>query len=374
MISETRFNDFLDRIYEAAARPELWREVLNEMAVVTESAGVQITRHGMQGATLHATSKGLDEVLRAYFHEGWNRNNPREIKGRLRGIAANEVVTDRDLFAPEELDGDPWQTEFLDRFGLKWFLSLGLREVLEPEPFFLSVERYKASSPFTDDEVALFRAATPHLRRAFRLSTIVGSAAQSGMMDALTALKQAAILLDETGLVVRMNSAADALIGNGVTVTRGRLRARSPAADPSLQVLLEDVCRPGRANLPPAVGTIALPRRGDRPLIVQAAPLVNTARDIFQRARALVALNPLETLAEPNGMVLRQAFNLTAAEVRVAHQMATGAGLTAAATTLGVSASTARSHLKSVFRKTATHSQSELAVLLSQIGPGLALD
>ena len=271
---------FINRIYEAAVRPELWRPVLGELADATNSFGAQMLHHRPEGASLHAASERLDPVLKQFFAEGWHINNPRETRARLRAVAVDSVLTDTDLFTDEELDREPWQTEFLDRFGLRWFLTFSLRDVWEADPFLLSLERLRSSERFSPDDVAMFEEAMPHIRRAMRLSMAVGAAAQSGMMDALSAMKKAAILLDDLGRVVRHNEPAESLIGEGLTIVHGRLHADPPVADRALQKLIGIVCWPGAATSTPAVDAIAIRRRHGPPLIVQAAPLVNTARDI----------------------------------------------------------------------------------------------
>ena len=371
-IDPDSFHQVIDRFYEAAVRPELWRPVLGELADATGAFGAQMLHHRPEGAVLHAASERLDPVLTQFFVEGWHRQNPREMRARLRGVALTEVITDADLFTDEELDRERWQTEFLDRYGLRWFLSLTLRPLIETAPFLLTVERESKSPRFTSEETALFAAAIPHIHRAIRLSTAVGAAAQSGMMDALAALNKAAILLNDLGRVVQVNAAAEALLGDSLSLVRGKLRAKSAAADRDLQRLIDNVCWAGAATTIPAIDSIAVRRRAGPPLIVQAAPLVSTARDVFQSARALIVLTPLHQVVEPGEMILRQAFNLTAAEVRVALQLMRDNGLAEAARSLGVSPWTARSHLKSIFAKTNTHSQSELTVMLSRVGSGLS--
>jgi hypothetical protein len=57
-------------------------------------------------------------------------------------------------------------------------------------------------------------------------SLAVAAAAAAGIMAGLDHVNRAAILLDDMGLVVRMNAAAEHLIGHGVTVS-------SPAAQRS---------------------------------------------------------------------------------------------------------------------------------------------
>ena len=320
-----QFEHVIDRIYEAAVRPELWRDVLGELADVSGSFGAQMLLHRPEGAVLHAASKRMDPVLEQFFAEGWNRNNPRELRARMRGVSPDEVLTDQDLFTDDELDRERWQTEFLDRFGLRWFLSVPLRGIIEAAPFFLTLERSRSSERFAPNEVAMFRDALPHIRRAIRLSAAVGSAAQSGMMDALSALNKAAILLDDLGHVVRMNAPAAALLGDGLSVSRRRLRADTPVAERALQHLIDNICWAGAATSVPAVDSIAVRRRSGPPLIVQAAPLVNTARDIFQSARALVVLTPLHEIVEPGREILKLAFGFTPTEVLVALQLIRGA-------------------------------------------------
>ncbi len=64
---------------------------------------------------------------------------------------------------------------------------------------------------------------------------------------------------------------------------------------------------------------------------------------------------------------LRSRFCLTPAEAQIALGIADGETLAAVAEARGVSVSTARTQLKSVFVKTGTHRQAELVALL--VGP-----
>jgi hypothetical protein len=58
------------------------------------------------------------------------------------------------------------------------------------------------------------------------------------------------------------------------------------------------------ANKPPhqspALDAVAIPRRDGRPLVVQGAPLVNSARDLFQQARAILIIRDLDRRMEPD--------------------------------------------------------------------------
>lgn len=67
---------------------------------------------------------------------------------------------------------------------------------------------------------------------------------------------------------------------------------------------------------------------------------------------------------------LKGTFGLTPAETRIAMALGHGLGVSTAAERLGISANTARTHLKRVFHKTGVRRQSQLAVLVVRGRPG----
>ena len=64
---------------------------------------------------------------------------------------------------------------------------------------------------------------------------------------------------------------------------------------------------------------------------------------------------------------LHSRFHLTPAEVRIALGIARGESLATIAIANGTSVETVRTQLKSVFNKTGTHRQAELAVLIGRL-------
>jgi DNA-binding CsgD family transcriptional regulator len=66
--------------------------------------------------------------------------------------------------------------------------------------------------------------------------------------------------------------------------------------------------------------------------------------------------------------LLKAVFALTTTEARLARQLADGSSLRQASMRLGISEGHARQRLKSVFVKTATRRQGELAILLAKLG------
>ena len=69
----------------------------------------------------------------------------------------------------------------------------------------------------------------------------------------------------------------------------------------------------------------------------------------------------------PDEIVLGSRFRLTPAEARIAIGIARGAPLSDIADLHGITVQTARTQLKSVFSKTHTNRQAQLAVLLMEV-------
>jgi DNA-binding CsgD family transcriptional regulator len=110
--------------------------------------------------------------------------------------------------------------------------------------------------------------------------------------------------------------------------------------------------------------------RDDAPwLLVEAMPVTAFGSDLFSSGRLILLLTDLRSPQRPDSAQLCAAFNLTAAEAKMAAKLASGVGIDTAAASLGVSRETARSQLKAVFAKTNTRRQAELAGLLARLRP-----
>ncbi|TPM00123.1 MULTISPECIES: helix-turn-helix transcriptional regulator [unclassified Mesorhizobium] len=107
-------------------------------------------------------------------------------------------------------------------------------------------------------------------------------------------------------------------------------------------------------------------REGSPWLLAEAIPMTSFVHDLFNGGDALLYFTDL--VAEPAlpKQLIRHAFQLTAAETRLACRLADGRGIGAASSALGIGRETARTQLRAIFSKTSTGSQAELAKLLSR--------
>jgi len=89
------------------------------------------------------------------------------------------------------------------------------------------------------------------------------------------------------------------------------------------------------------------------------------------RPTAILFMTDPEQAAEVRSEWLREDFGLTAAEAGFTREILKADGLRAAADRLGISLTTARTHLARVFDKTGTRRQAELVRLILQSQPAV---
>ncbi|MBM0204440.1 helix-turn-helix transcriptional regulator [Micromonospora sp. STR1s_5] len=277
-----------------------------------------------------------------------------------------DIVTEERLFAYDELAKQPFYAEYAHRFGFGWFAGT----FLVPDgqaSIMLSVERRRERGVFTRDEVSQLADLVPHFQRAGQLAIRMSEARAGGMLDGLETFRCAGALIDGLGRVIEINRSAERYLGSSLLVLNRRISAKSRGADVALQRLIGSVLRDGlneqRISTDPAV----VPRARGNPLIIHAAPIVGSARDLFRRARAILLIVDPDEHRDPAEPVLRQAFQLTAAEIRVSLALLRGQDIAEIATSAQVSEGTVRSQLKSIFAKTGTHRQADLVSLLLRL-------
>jgi DNA-binding CsgD family transcriptional regulator len=180
--------------------------------------------------------------------------------------------------------------------------------------------------------------------------------------DALDRLRLGIVLLRGDGRVVLANRSARAILdgADGLSVGPSGLHSPDAAVARELRGLLA-----AASDAPPRGGALLISRQSRRPLTVMVTPLSRANRPVGC-AGAVVAVfisAPDEAIATGEGL-LSSLYGLTPAETRLTGELLKGSSLEEAADQLGISPQTARTHLKHVFAKTATHRQSELLRLL----------
>ena len=180
------------------------------------------------------------------------------------------------------------------------------------------------------------------------------------------------VLLDAATRIAFANRAAEILLdgNNGLRVNADGLSAVDANVDNRLRLLIAACVWDGNAKEGPG-RSVDVPRGGDRaPLRILVAPCggptVQEASDWLRHVRPAAML--LFTDPERDRLArkdeLRRRFGLTSAETEMALEVLRGDGREAAAARLGISVTTASTHLTRIFEKTGTRRQAELVRLL----------
>ncbi len=230
-----------------------------------------------------------------------------------------------------------------------------------------SIYRLRSSEPYQRAEIKLINELTARLGPACELAIRLGLRSIQSISDAFSNAGHPIAATDATGRVIYMNARFEQLLGPDLTVRDGRLASADVDADRTLAAALKRATDDG-GSLECQLPAVVLPRREGRPLVARIAPVVGRANDLLARESAIVMLTDLDADdVGPELTVLRGVFGLTPAEARLAAQIAAGKSLADIAQVERITRETVRGRLKSVFEKTGTSRQPDLAILLAKL-------
>lgn len=348
---------------EAAVDPSRWDAAMEVAEKATGSFGALLfDLNGHLPRIPH--SRSSIAAFETYVCDGWIDRDERY--RLIPFLSQRGVTTDLDLFTPDEISRHPYYQEFLAPLGLRWYAAV---KVAAGEDFWaLSLQRTIEQGPFSPGELEDLAKLSVQLGSSAALTRALGLARAEAALDAFDASGTAVVMMDRCGKVIRINSAAEQLLGPDLQVSNSRLvlahRDAAAAIQKSLWELLHAV-EPA-SSMPP----VALPRFGRRPLLAYPMRLPAVSPNALAPCQAAVVLLDPDARPRPPEAVLRSCFGLTACEAKLARHVSSGEALEAAADELAISYETARNHLKAIFAKTDTHRQAELIALLAKVASG----
>ena len=353
----------IDLIYAAAADPEAWPPAMTAIADVLGARAMSLTIvHSRGEVSPFVVAPRTDpEWLREYSHR-WAVSNP--VRERGYAMAPGETYDFERLDMPRsEFD----RTAFYNEFCAPQRLNSALIMIAAMDATAASaVGFYRASSEgiFQRNEERLLRALGPHVRRAVSLNRQLAQIEmqRDSAIEMLNRCDCGAMLVDAQARVLFANRGAEDVLNQGESLytAGGRLATRSTWKTTSLQEMIA-------GNTPNGGGGIlSLPRPDGTTLTLEVIPMRIETHWVPQPPAALVFVKISKAMSLPSHRQIQLLFNLTPAQAALARELLHGDGIPAAATRLGVSRSTARTHLLELFQKTGTNRQAELVRLILQ--------
>jgi len=353
--------------HEAALRPEVWPDALRQLALTLGATGATGQMVGPNGYAI-LSSSGYESAVQDFLEGGWQQRNPRMERGlALTKAGIRGFITEYRMLTARELARDPFQQEFAPRHAMDHEAGI----VLASHPgsaFVMTVPRGVRRGPYLARELEPMNRLAELLTSATSFALRLKLTTAATMLDTMALGGGALALLTPTGRILHMTPRFEHLLRDRLSMRNGRLHARHPADDGELQALILR-CGSWLASFNEPLPPVLLRRSGGSPLVVRCLPVEGSARDFLGLARVVVAV---DELTPPNAhgaqQVLRNAFGLAPAEARLAERLGRGESLRDAAEAEGVTFETARTRLKSIFAKTGTSRQAELALLVAKIG------
>jgi DNA-binding CsgD family transcriptional regulator/PAS domain-containing protein len=366
--SEATKLKLVGKAYEAALDESKWPSFLEAFAAAVGGSSAMLRSNDMMNlsASFNA-SVGYDPawqvaycqhfVKEDYYNQVMNQFAPGKIfsSGQLDQTELRKTEYYNDYLRPQDK---------MHAFGA-FLLKEGDNTLV------LGIQRDKCGCAFGEEESRLMGVLIPHITRAVqihrKLHTVTAKKKQA--QGALDQMRMGVILTNRFGVPLYLNRAAELMMSQdvGLGVFHNKLAVHSATETAQLLKMIFDAA-PGAKDV--GVGgdmRITLPNKVDilHCVVTPSAPefsfMLNTS--IGADCVAVFLSRPGGLQMSPKRLVTL--YKITPAEARLAARLAALRTVEEAADDLGVTVSTARSQLKSVFAKTCTRSQSELLMLLA---------
>ena len=368
-----RYSRTIDLIYAAASGAIAWDQPLVATSDLCGMANCALVRV-KPGIGATATAPHADpEVTQAYSNRWWALDPTVPVTRRARiGSFTTLKDTGHETFTRSEFHNEFWKRSGLgvDRIHTNILIDGEARATLVLQDTARRNEIDAAA-------FQLFASLQPHFvqalaiqRRLMRLELAHATADRALVRGA-----SSVFAVDRSGKWVPADDSISpetgelALRSGLLRLDRGVITLDDAAAADRLSALIESCARAGSTV---RGGSLTISGPAQRAVMrIEVEPWtagLNGLRTTDPRAPvALLVVHDLQGRASALADLLQDRYGLTGAEARVAVEMASGDGREAAAARLGISVSTARTHLSRIYEKTETTRQAELVALLSSL-------
>ncbi|MDP8993688.1 MAG: hypothetical protein M3N07_01695 [Pseudomonadota bacterium] len=363
MALDKNISGLIGRIYESADDTARWEQVIVEiLSILGAQAAVQTISDLNHCEMMRTTTFGnplRPEGIKEY--QEWVYSEDPSFQWAMEHPHARFCDTSEIMSAEDYLDHETIRWNRSEWIGSTHWL-VGYTAPEDELTFGLSVHPAAEVGVLPEEKKNLFKLLFAHMERAVHLASRPPAFAGDG---------HPLVLLDRMGRVRAISPAAQDILErqDGLVVWDQQLRAADSRSSHRLNAAILSALTALREG--GFGGAVALPRpSGKRDLLVTVTPLLNPPSpfEAFRPAALVRIIDPEAQVSSSAVHRWSSMFDFSPAEARLAEALMGGhQNLRHAADQLGVAYETARVHLKKLLEKTGTHSQSQLARLLSRI-------
>jgi DNA-binding CsgD family transcriptional regulator/PAS domain-containing protein len=367
-------SQLIGSIYDCVLDPSRWHRMLDEInaAVECKSSILYLFDRSHQ-KFLMAKIAGVDE---RYWRDVIAEYGPDIQRYAIADEASGLSIDEPRLMSQMPravVEGSRYVQEVLKPAQLIDVLSLHL--LLTPTRIAsLGMARHDSKGSVAQREIEFATLLLPHLRRAVMISDVldIRTIERGRMAEALDALRCGVVLIDTHATILHANSSAERMLRDNdspIQASGGKFVAKVPSAARELRAAInlatQDEASIGKTGL-----AIGLTESGEAPIFAHLLPLTGSdLRTRLQPAAIAAVFIGVPQTDQDAAATTAAAFGLTPAETRVLASLLGGRTLAATAATLGIAATTAKSHLENIFTKTGVSRQADLMRLSTGLAP-----
>jgi DNA-binding CsgD family transcriptional regulator len=352
-------NEIIDRIYEAAAAPDLWggRGVLDVLASVSNCTDGVIFTVDKAGVVRWMANDSAAPKMEVYSRDNWVARNPyMETQERIARFREPRFLLDTEVMSVEEMQETPYYQGFMRPQGMYWHAATTI-DGPTSDIVRMSVHRGYDEGPLNQNVAGRLTTLRPHLARATLLTARLRFQQIQAAVEAfdLIGLPTAAI---KGGRLSLFNKGFERLVPCVLQDRAARLTFMQASVDARWSSLLQTGAVAHGGTFP--IG----PSTEFPTMIAHVMPMVGASRDIFSAADQLLIIAPTENEIGLDPKILEGLFDLTATEASVARALVNGKTIRDIAEARGVAENTVRRQVKAIFEKTGIHRQTDLVRML----------
>jgi DNA-binding CsgD family transcriptional regulator/PAS domain-containing protein len=361
--ANTRQFSLLEDIYDTTFNPALWDTTLHRIVEYTGTRTSGLVAKDAAGTIRIAHQSGVSDPFVRNYLETFGQFDPTHA---IRLYDVGEIHSTQDWVPIEQFHNSEFYNGWARPQGLEDVACVLLDKSSDGFSYFCLTN----GTLVGDDLRRRMAPLVPHLRRAMQIGQqLHGQMPKTPIEFALDALKAGVFLLDGTGEITHANASAQELVERRdfLRVERGRL----VAIDLRLNGLLRDgltasIIGDGGARSR-GVTLHFVADHGER-FVGHLLPLTTGRRRDAGRTYDAVAVlfvskAALDTAIAPD--LIKNAFKLTPAEIRVMLSIVELGGVPDCAKSLDVAETTVKTHLRRIFTKTDTRRQADLVKLVA---------
>ncbi len=358
----------IDKIYSAAADPSQWPSVADSIQSAIGGHSVNLVLHDLVDLRLnYAYTPSIPETDTLHYNQEISQRD--ELLALYKNFEVGTAYLTQDILDASQRESLFAMQEFYNKFQYHNF-NAGFFFKQGSQAGWISVVRKSTESVFSADEKQLMGSLLPHMNTAMSLNERLLNAQQSSQLciDSLDRLQRACAFLSSSGKIILKNQQFDQLLSdNSIRVKDEKIVLPDASANLQLQKMISAY---GAAySIDSSQDLMPFETKENHRFVLHCLPYrpnENQLNFVGEEIKSVVFIQEVTTALNAPKSIDRL-WNLTPTEHSILNSFIEGQSTTDVVHAENLSKNAIKFHMKNIFRKTDTHSQTALINLAARV-------